>query len=226
MTNFLNKQLVGKLNKDVQETAKFMTDMETFFRTQWKNGNGPTLGAQEYIDQKKLETLITGYQKMADLMAVLVTNQQQVTANQAKQSIDMVKAVRKQKSMQTEEPVVIPRVIEVPETKGGDNRAIIQAYVDKNGLIDPEKYARGKHIAWNTPGLMALEIAFNEFDLAILHDEDFNLFDPKHIKERWGTLFLHSKTLIGVPLSQVVKTYSLQRGLIYIAKKRGPKSTK
>lgn len=94
------------------------------------------------------------------------------------------------------------------------HQEIIQAWVGKNNLIDPERYSNGKDIVWSRS--TALEVAFNEFDLEILYEESFDVFNNDHIKERWPLFYLHCKKLTGKSLDDIVKLYVLQREIPYV----------
>jgi hypothetical protein len=85
------------------------------------------------------------------------------------------------------------------------------------------EYIRGEsQINWKSTMHSPMGIAFNEFDIARMEDENFDVTDPNHIKIRWSTL-INSKPLTGLTLNNLLKVYAKERGIDLILKKRGPK---
>lgn len=97
--------------------------------------------------------------------------------------------------------------------------------VDISHLIDPSLYAWGTKIKWDAPGLRAMDIAFNEFDLERAYNPDFDVFDVDQVKKKWSTLATLAKPLTGLSLGRLLQVYAEERSLPYTAKKRGRPST-
>lgn len=211
MANYVHKNTVSKLVKDMQQTAKFMTDMEGFFTSQWKKGAGINEEVRAYVDRKQVETLVDGYQKMANAIEALAGNVEQLLNMQAKQSVDMFKVARtgKLNAMNVVEEVTAESHI---------------ADLEGIKLLDPELYTKGSRIVWNTFGLVPRDIAFNEFDIERMNDPDFDVFNQDHIKDRWLTLAQQCRAITGMSLGELLKAYAVKRGLEFTAKKRGRKS--
>lgn len=207
MANYVHRNTMSKLVKDMQETAKFMSDMESFFMRKWKDGAGVSEEARAYVDRKQMETLVEGYQKMTDAIEVLAGNVEQLLTVQVKQSIDIVKVGQKGKLSHKHVAE------EVKHEEFSDLR-----------LMDPSLYSKGSRIVWHTVGLLPRDIAFNEFDLERINDKEFDVFDQSHIKARWLTLAQQCRPITGMTLGELLKAYAQKRGLEFTAKKRGRKS--
>jgi hypothetical protein len=215
MTNL--KSARTQLVKETQQFAKMMGDMETFFTKRWKDGAGPTLEMKEYVGQQQLNTLIEGFQQIASTLEVIHSDLSAMEAKQKKQDISIVKAGQNKLRIQSkiEEEAVrneITSASETPEWAVGLR------------LLDPELYTKGGRVYYLTMGLSPRDIQYNELDLEMLHG-DLDLSNLTYIRERWATFSNKVQEYTGNTLGQFIKAYAERRGIPYVAKKRGRKSS-
>lgn len=205
MANYVHRQTVGKLIKDLQGTARFMQDMEMFFTKQWKDkGAGrPDESVEQYVIRKEQEEMKKIVFGLVNTVEVLAGNVEQLLNMQTKQHIDIVQVKTRKKR-------TAPKKQQV---SAGDHIDDIVV------MYDRKEYMRGKHIGWNTPGFVPRDIAFNEFDIARKNslilplEEQFNVFNQREIKARWCTLFLNCRAITGMSLGELIKAYAKSRGL-------------